>query len=81
VAKAAVPSGQAKVLGVETGRIAPGGLADLTLIDLSLKRTVDKRSFRSKGRNTPFYGWELTGWPVGTMVGGKLVISQGEVLA
>jgi dihydroorotase len=71
----------AKILGVETGRIAPGGLADLTLIDLSLKRTVDKRSFRSKGRNTPFDGWELTGWPVGTMVGGKLVISQGEVLA
>jgi dihydroorotase len=37
---------------------------------------VDARSFASKSRNTPFDGWELTGKPVWTMVGGRIAFDD-----
>ncbi|MDF7663864.1 dihydroorotase [Bifidobacterium sp. ESL0763] len=49
---------------------------DLTLIDTGRRWTVDSSSFHSKGRNTPFDGWELTGRPVATVIGSKLVYSR-----
>ena len=63
----------ARVLGLPGGTLAPGSPADVTLLDLSRKRTVDASRFQSKGRNTPFGGWTLTGWPAITIVGGQVV--------
>jgi dihydroorotase len=34
---------------------------------------VEARAFRSKGRNTPFEGWEMTGRAAGVLVAGRLV--------
>jgi dihydroorotase len=45
----------------------------MTLIDLEKKWTVEPEKFRSKSRNTPFAGMELTGAVVKTIVGGKVV--------
>src|SRR5699024_6169065 len=53
----------ARVFGLETGRLEVGAPADLTLIDLEQERTVDPAQFASKGKNTPFTGWKLQGWP------------------
>ncbi|MFZ5755190.1 MAG: dihydroorotase [Bacillota bacterium] len=58
------------------GRINAGYDADITIIDLHKKWKVDVDEFYSKGKNTPFNGWELTGKPVLTMVGGKIVWSE-----
>ncbi|MDY0322981.1 MAG: dihydroorotase [Candidatus Carbobacillus sp.] len=55
------------------GTLTIGAPADLTLIDPHLKQTVDPHTFASRGRNTPFTGWELQGYPVLTMVNGKIV--------
>ncbi|MEK8129752.1 dihydroorotase [Paenibacillus filicis] len=63
----------AEVFGLPWGTIAEGKPADLTLIDLETEREVDPASFASKGRNTPFTGWKLQGWPTLTMVDGKVV--------
>jgi dihydroorotase len=63
----------ARVLGLPGGSLAPGSAADVTILDLGRKRQVDASRFQSKGRNTPFGGWALKGWPVGTIVGGKVV--------
>jgi len=65
----------ARVIGLETGRIEAGAPADLTLIDLEQESTVDPAQFASKGKNTPFTGWKLQGWPTMTMVDGKIVWS------
>ncbi|RRJ66626.1 dihydroorotase [Paenibacillus oralis] len=69
-------AGPAKVFGLQAGRLAPGAPADLTIVDLEEERAVDPSAFASKGRNTPFAGWKLKGWPVATIVGGNLVWSE-----
>ena len=57
----------------KVGKIEVGYHADLTFIDLEKTQKVDKNTFVSKGRNTPFDGWECTGWPVATFVNGEKV--------
>ncbi|MGD8897369.1 MAG: dihydroorotase [Acidobacteriota bacterium] len=63
----------ARVLGLPGGTLAKGSPADVTVLDLGRNRQVDPSRFESKGRNTPFAGWILKGWPVATIVGGKVV--------
>ena len=63
----------ARVLGLPGGSLAPGAPADVTVLDLGRKRQVDPTRFESKGRSTPFAGLVLRGWPVLTVVGGKVV--------
>lgn len=60
----------ASILGVESGPLAPGRAADITVIDPELEEKVDPANFCSKGRNTPFAGRLLKGLPVMTIVGG-----------
>lgn len=62
----------ARVLGIDRGTLQPGRPADVTVIDPKAKWTIDKRTFRSKSRNTPFDGWPVTGRAVATIVGGQL---------
>jgi dihydroorotase len=67
-------SNPARLLGLpQKGRISAGADADLTLLDLSGRVTVDRNDFESKGRNTPFNGWKLEGRAVMTIVGGRVV--------
>jgi dihydroorotase len=63
----------ARVLGLPGGSLAPGAPADVTVLDLAQVRQVDPARFQSKGRNTPFGGWSLKGWPALTIVGGQVV--------
>jgi dihydroorotase len=68
----------ARVLGLPGGTLAPGSPADLTLLDLGRRRTVDPARFESKSRNTPFGGLTLRGWPAITIVGGRVVWKDGR---
>jgi dihydroorotase len=63
----------ARLLNLPGGSLAAGAAADVTVLDLDARVTVDPKAFRSKSRNTPFAGWELTGAPVMTIVGGAIV--------
>src|SRR5207249_9377419 len=65
--------GPARILGLPAGTLSPGAPADLTLVDPERRWRVEARTFRSKGRNTPFEGWEMTGRAVAVLVGGRLV--------
>lgn len=66
----------AKILGVPGGTLAEGAVADVTLLDLDAPVTVDKTTFHSKGKNTPFHGWTLRGKAVGTILGGRRVVLE-----
>ncbi len=63
----------ARVLGLPGGTLAPGSPADVTVLDLKARRSVDPARFASKSRNTPFGGLTLRGWPALTIVGGRVV--------
>ncbi len=66
----------ARVFGLAWGSLQPGAAADLTIVDLQEERAVVPETFVSKGKNTPFTGWKLKGWPVLTMVAGNVVWSE-----
>jgi dihydroorotase len=63
----------AKLLGLPYGQIAPGKTADLIIFNLDAEWKVDRNSFLSKGKNTPFHGWRLKGKNLLTIVDGKIV--------
>src|SRR5699024_1473727 len=57
----------AEVLGLPYGVLAEDGIADITLIHLDRAEMIEKDTFYSKGKNTPFHGWEVSGVPVTTI--------------
>jgi dihydroorotase len=67
----------AGLLGLPGGTLAPGVSADIVLVDRTHEWVVDPEQFLSKGRNTPFAGWRLTGRVVRTIVEGKTVFKLG----
>ena len=72
-------TGPAAALGLKRGFIAVGAVADLTVIDPKLIREVDTKRFYSKGKNSPYKGRKLQGWPVMTIVRGEIVMQDGKV--
>ncbi len=67
----------AKILGLEDkGSISEGKTADITIFDPRRTYKIDKNTFVSKGKNTPFDGYEVTGETVYTLVDGRVVYER-----
>lgn len=65
-----------RILNLTQIGLKPGNPADLTIIDPEKEITIDADTFQSKGRNTPFHGWQLKGKAVLTMVGGNVIFED-----
>ncbi len=65
-------SSLAKILGLEGGAIEEGAPADLVIADLAEKYVIDPAKFLSKGKNTPFKGFEVYGAIKYTLVDGAI---------
>ena len=63
----------AKILGLDKGDLQVGKDADITIIDPNKEYMIDKNSFVSKGRNTPFHGLKVWGEVKATIVQGQVV--------
>jgi dihydroorotase len=61
------------------GLIEPGYDADIVLVDLSTYRPVLREELKTKCGWSPFESWNLTGWPVITIVGGQIVYDHGDI--
>ncbi|UOM33940.1 dihydroorotase family protein [Acuticoccus sp. I52.16.1] len=62
------------------GCITPGADADLVLVDLARTETLSAARLQSRGKVSPFEGMKVKGWPVATLVRGKPVMRDGEIL-
>ena len=70
----------ANVLGIEKGDISVGKIADIAIVDADTLYNIDVNTFKSKGKNTPFDGYEVKGKVLYTIVGGKVVVENGELI-
>ena len=62
------------------GRIAVGYDADLTVVDLKRRERISNAWIQSRCGWTPYDGTEVTGWPVGTVIRGRRVMWDGQIL-
>jgi len=74
-------AGPQRLFGISAkGRIACGYDADLTIVDLARRKTIDDRDMATKVGWTPFNGMTVTGWPMMTVIRGELVMRDGTLL-
>src|SRR5579871_526016 len=74
--------GAARVFGMALkGRMAVGYDADLTVVDLKARRVFKNEDQANKAGWTPFAGMEAKGWPVATIIRGRIVMRDDEVIA
>jgi len=74
-------AGPARVYGVVgKGRLAAGYDADFTLVDMQRRRRIEESWIVSPCGWTPFAGMDITGWPVATIIRGRSVMREDEVL-
>jgi dihydropyrimidinase len=72
----------AKLMGLfpRKGVIAPGSDADLAVWDPEVERTVAIEDLHHESDYSPWEGWQVRGWPVATILRGKVVVRNGELL-
>jgi dihydroorotase len=82
-------AGPKRLFGIaRKGRIAVGYDADFTVVDLKRTETITNAWIASTSQWTPYDGKKVTGWPIGAIVRGNVVMwdggleapSQGEVV-
>ncbi|MDA2932304.1 dihydroorotase [Nitrospinae bacterium AH-259-F20] len=71
-------SGPARCLGLSAGTLAVGSPADVVVFNPETAWTVEPERFYSRGRNTPFAGWEVKGKVMATLVDGRVVYTDGD---
>jgi dihydroorotase len=73
--------GPGRIFGMANkGRIAVGYDADLTIVDLKRTETITNAWSASRAAWTPYDGRTVTGWPVGTIVRGRRVMWEGDLV-
>lgn len=68
-------------LGLDNkGILEEGRDADITIVDPGTRKRVEVSNFESQGKNCPFENWSLPGWPVYTIVDGRIVMAEGSIV-
>ena len=70
-----------RIFGIKNkGFIKEGYDADLTIVDMNKEVTIKNEMIASKCGWTPFHNHKVKGFPVGTIINGVLVMSDGKIL-
>ena len=76
-----VSENPSKIFGIKNkGYIKEGFDADLTIVDMNMKKTIKNEWIASKCGWTPFDGYEVKGFPLGTIVNGKAIVWEGKLI-
>lgn len=67
-----------KVLGKGGGTLKAGAQADIVIFDPNAEYRIDKNTFLSKGKNTPFDGWQVKGEVRYTICGGEIAYEKSN---
>jgi dihydroorotase len=67
----------ARILGLQSGRLAKGAAADIILVDLDQPWVVNKDDLRSRSKNSPFDESKMQGRVLRTLVAGNTVYEHG----
>ena len=74
--------GAQRIFGLaDKGRMAEGFHADLTLVDLAARRTITHDQMANRAGWTAFDGFQARGWPVATIIRGRAVMREDEIIA
>lgn len=74
-------AGPADLFGLKKkGRIAPGYDADLAAVDINLNRQLTADWLRTKTNWSPYVGDRLFGWPMHTVVRGRIALRDEELV-
>jgi len=74
-ALACITSTPASVLGLDSGHLAPGAVADVCIFDAQATWQLTPETLKSRGKNSPWLGYPMSGKVRATLVGGRLVHS------
>ncbi len=66
----------AQIIGADSGHLGVGATADVCLFDPAARWVLTPDQLVSRGRNSPFLGWEFRGRVTHTLIGGKLVYQR-----
>lgn len=73
--------GPGRIFGIAgKGRIAEGYDADFTIVDLKRRQTITNGWMESRAGWTPYDGVDVQGWPIGTIIRGRRVMWESEIL-
>ncbi|UNE54834.1 dihydroorotase [Bartonella machadoae] len=73
--------GPSRVFGISCkGRLAVGYDADLTIVDLKREEVLTNTLIGSRAGWTPYDGKKVKGWPVGTIIRGRRIMWEGEII-
>jgi dihydropyrimidinase len=72
----------AKIFGLypRKGALVPGSDADIAIIDPSIRKTLAKEDFHVSDYS-PWEGWEVQGWPVTTIMRGRVLVEDRRLVA
>lgn len=70
----------AKMLGIDKGSLEIGKTADIIIIDPNKNYKINASELKSKSKNTPFDGYDVHGKVLYTIVSGKIVVENGELV-
>jgi len=69
-----------RLLRLSKGTLSIGADADVTIFDPEKEWVFDRTRSASKSFNSPFYGWRLKGKAMATLVSGRIVWRDSDVL-
>lgn len=72
---ARVTCGPAKILGIPYGDLSIGRVADICIFNPDTSWRLNEDTMISRGKNSPFHGWEMIGRVHHTLRNGKIIYS------